>query len=179
MAKGSEGLSKAFGYLLLDELASLKHVIRGLPPNSVCVNIGAGSGTSGMAFLESQNVGKLHTIDIRRESHPYGGIGNEIEAMKESGYYPDPRYEPLVGDSTEIGKTWQTKVDMVFVDGDHSYEHCKSDILSWLPHIKPGGVIALHDYHKDVWPGVAQATDETLGKFSVISHASTFIAFKV
>jgi hypothetical protein len=35
---------------------------------------------------------------------------------------------------------------MVFIDADHSYEHCKADIQAWLPNIKLGGIIAFHDY---------------------------------
>jgi predicted O-methyltransferase YrrM len=48
----------------------------------------------------------------------------------------------------------------VFIDADHSYEGCRGDILAYRPLVKPGGVLAGHDYH---WPGVKQAVDELIG----------------
>lgn len=37
-------------------------------------------------------------------------------------------------------------LDFVFIDGDHSYEGTKKDILLWIPKVKPGGWIGGHDY---------------------------------
>jgi len=52
-------------------------------------------------------------------------------------------------------------LDFVFLDADHSYEGCKSDILAWLPKLKPDGWITGHDYNR--YPGVRKAVDEVLG----------------
>ena len=48
-------------------------------------------------------------------------------------------------------------VDFVFIDGDHSYEGCKKDILAWLPKMKKNSVLAGHDYawHEPVKRAVA------------------------
>src|SRR6266481_2167623 len=48
-------------------------------------------------------------------------------------------------------------LDFVFIDGDHLYESVKLDIVSWLPKIRPGGVICGHDIDM---PGVRRAVDE-------------------
>ena len=179
-AVGSVGVRNAFGYLMTDELVVLKQVISELPPKAVCINIGAGSGTSGLAFIEDENIGQLYTVDLYRQVRPEGGLGNEMEAFKTSGYGDDKRYHQICGDSTTVGKEWtKGMVDMVFVDGDHSYEHCKSDIEAWLPHIKSGGIMALHDYEKDVWPGVARAVEETISQYKIIAKTSNFIAFRI
>jgi len=37
-------------------------------------------------------------------------------------------------------------VRLLFIDGDHSYEGCKNDILAWTPYLVPGGILAIHDY---------------------------------
>ena len=47
--------------------------------------------------------------------------------------------------------------DFVFIDGDHSYNGCKKDILSWLPKIKKGGFICGHDYTRN---GVKRSVDK-------------------
>lgn len=36
-------------------------------------------------------------------------------------------------------------LDLVFIDGDHSYGAVQQDILAWMPKIKSGGIICGHD----------------------------------
>jgi len=36
--------------------------------------------------------------------------------------------------------------DMLFIDGDHHYEAVVADLRTWLPSLKPGGVLAMHDF---------------------------------
>lgn len=38
-------------------------------------------------------------------------------------------------------------LSFVYIDGDHSYEGCRRDILAWAPKVMRGGVIAGHDYY--------------------------------
>ena len=52
--------------------------------------------------------------------------------------------------------TW----DMVFLDGDHSYEGVSLDIKLFRDRIKPGGILAGDDYSQDVFPGVVRAVRE-------------------
>jgi predicted O-methyltransferase YrrM len=173
--------AKSWGYLYLEEVEAMKNVILSLPQNSICINIGAGAGTSGLIFMECPNVGALHTIDITCGVSPLGGLGNERGTFEMSGYGSDPRYHQICGDSTEVGKVWNGgMVDMVFVDGNHSYEHCSSDILAWLPHIKPDGVISIHDYEAHFWPTVTKSVNDLLmQKYQLLSHARTFVAFRI
>ena len=39
--------------------------------------------------------------------------------------------------------------DMVFIDGDHSYEGVRRDTLAYGPCVRPGGLIGFHDVHPD------------------------------
>lgn len=50
-------------------------------------------------------------------------------------------------------------LDLVFIDGDHSYRAARDDIRAWWPTVRAGGVIAGHDY-TFTWPGVVQAVNE-------------------
>ncbi len=36
-------------------------------------------------------------------------------------------------------------IDFAFIDGDHTYEGVKTDFFHYLPLVRPGGIIALHD----------------------------------
>lgn len=38
-------------------------------------------------------------------------------------------------------------LDFVFIDGDHSAEAVSADIAAWTPNIKPGGILAGHDFY--------------------------------
>lgn len=40
-------------------------------------------------------------------------------------------------------------LDFVFIDGNHEFEHCYEDIVEWTKKVKPGGIIAGHDYKVD------------------------------
>jgi hypothetical protein len=53
-------------------------------------------------------------------------------------------------------------LDFVFIDACHSYEAVSEDIRAWWPKMKPGGLMAGHDYTN--WPGVPQAVDEFVAR---------------
>lgn len=50
------------------------------------------------------------------------------------------------GLSVEVARSFDREVDLLFLDGDHSYEGCRSDVLAWLPRVRRGGVLVLHDF---------------------------------
>lgn len=51
--------------------------------------------------------------------------------------------------------------DLVFLDADHSYKATAAAIWAWLPKVRPGGVLAGHDF-TDEHPGVIRAVAELL-----------------
>jgi len=59
----------------------------------------------------------------------------------------------------------------VFIDANHLYEGISADIRAWRPKIKPGGILAGHDYRVKAWPDVARAVDEAFG--SAVEHRGT------
>lgn len=141
------------GYLFEDEVTKMQQMARELPPGAVVINIGAGGGTSGLLFAEILGEdGYLYTIDITNESSPLGCLEGERAVFKSAGLYHllGENWFQIHGDSKEVGASWDgPKVDFVFIDGDHSYDGCVGDIVSWWPHLKVGGLMAIHDYGKD------------------------------
>lgn len=64
------------------------------------------------------------------------------------------------GFSHEVGADWSgPPVGLLFVDGDHTEEGARRDLVTWLPHLAPGAVIAVDDYVSPDYPGVAAAVD--------------------
>lgn len=56
------------------------------------------------------------------------------------------RAEILLGDSRKFGPKWRRPIHLLFIDGGHSYEVVRTDILNFGKHVVLGGVIAFHDY---------------------------------
>lgn len=174
-------VSESYGFLSVKEVEALRGVVTSLPKDSVCINIGAGAGTSGLVFMECPSVGKLYTIDIFRGTRGLGGLGNESGVFRMAGIEDLNRHFQIYGDSTEAGKIWNSgMVDMVFIDGGHSYEQCCGDTMAWLPHIKSGGVLAYHDYSDTLFDGVRKCVNElAIPKYELIIRERTFIAFRI
>lgn len=172
-------LQKSFGFLYYEEVGFLAELADMLPLAPIIINIGAGVGTSALTFLEARHDATVITIDIQKKARGEGGLENEENALKQADLYQTDRYKQIHGDSKEIGATWNGKVDMVFVDGEHSYENCLGDIKVWLPHIKENGILAVHDYAPP-WPQVRQAVDESLvGKYEHVKTVASIIAFRI
>ena len=53
------------------------------------------------------------------------------------------------------------KFDFIFIDGDHSYESVRNDILAWRPLLVEGGVFAGHDFDS-FYDGVVRAVRELI-----------------
>jgi len=56
--------------------------------------------------------------------------------------------------------------DFIFIDASHLYEDVKEDIIAWHPKVRPGGILAGHDYGVGKQRGyeVNKAVDEVFGK---------------
>jgi predicted O-methyltransferase YrrM len=47
--------------------------------------------------------------------------------------------------SAEAASTWHRKIDILFIDGDHSYEGVKKDWELFSPHVSEFGIVVFHD----------------------------------
>jgi predicted O-methyltransferase YrrM len=129
------------------------------------LEIGVRTGISTAAFLLGieQNGGHLYSVDINPGCE--GSIGSH------------PQWTFLSGDSKNVG--WllskiPAKLDVLFIDGDHSYEGVKSDLDNYGHLVSPGGRIILHDVLSGYDPGVRKAFDEYIEstKYSAEIYAS-------
>jgi len=65
------------------------------------------------------------------------------ENMKRTGVSGVVR--PIVATSEEAIKNWKDPIELLLIDGDHSYDAVKKDIDLWLPYVIDGGIIAFDD----------------------------------
>lgn len=54
--------------------------------------------------------------------------------------------------------------DMIYIDGYHSREAVRADVLAWYPHLHAGGVLCGDDY---AWTGVADGIAEACEQLGV------------
>lgn len=67
----------------------------------------------------------------------------------------------LIPATTEQAHEWWTEpIDYLYIDAAHDYESVRADLSTWVPHVKPGGLILGDDYGHRFFPGVRQAWDE-------------------
>ena len=71
--------------------------------------------------------------------------------------------------NTELLKIDLSTIDMIFLDGGHSYETVSSDLSIILKKIKKGKIIICDDYDQITY-GVKKAVDELNGKVSEIKE---------
>ena len=159
------------GYLPRYCGAFLEGLAGTLPDPARVVEIGTGPGCSlhcillGLAWHEDVHV---WTIDVRKVDI------NRIMGSKFKG-----RYTAINEDSSDVAKDWSVPLDMIYVDGDHTYKGCVSDITNWEPHLKDGGIMAFDDF--GFFCGrVEKAVDDTLlaKQGRLIGRIGRLIAFE-
>jgi hypothetical protein len=109
----------------------------------------------GQVYLEV-GVDKGRSLDVARKVSDPDVFVYGVDLL------PDPHIDNTVflqGDSAEVSRRFYRKIDTLFIDGDHSYEGCKTDIEAWYPHMKSDGVILFHDCD-ETSPGVVKAVEE-------------------
>lgn len=67
----------------------------------------------------------------------------------------------IEGDSRVLWKTWKIEMDLLFVDGGHSFEWVYSDLSRFAPFAR---VVALHDYGNPFWTTIKRAVDQFLSE---------------
>lgn len=73
--------------------------------------------------------------------------------------------QTVVADSlTAAAQFADGTLDFVYIDGAHDYDSVVADLAAWTPKVKPGGLIAGHDYNPGAWPGVVRAVQERFPK---------------
>lgn len=93
---------------------------------------------------------------LKRANHPFV-FETFLTNIREFGL--SDTLVPITMKSFEAAKFFNRYTfDLVFIDGNHSYNSVLLDIHSWYHLVKIGGVIAGHDYDK---PDVKKAVDHS------------------
>ena len=146
----------------MEEREFLYKSARDLASGSVIAEIGSYLGASA-CFLASGGwgrVSRVYCIDTWENDAMSEGPRKTFDDFLENISMLKNVMVPLKGKSIEVVKLLGGPVDLLFLDGDHSYEAVVTDLKTYLPKVKAGGLLILHDWG---WAeGVQRAVRQTV-----------------
>jgi predicted O-methyltransferase YrrM len=157
-----ERISRIPTHMTMEEREFLYKSARALASGSVIAEIGSYLGASA-CFLASGgwgHISKLYCIDTWENDAMSEGQKKTFDAFLQNTSVFKDVIAPLMGKSLEVVRLLDGPVDLLFIDGDHSYESVVTDLKTYLPKVKAGGLLIMHDWG---WAeGVQRAVRETV-----------------
>jgi MMP 1-O-methyltransferase len=160
------------GFLADDEALALYNHALLTSPNGPVLEIGSycGKSTIYLGLACQQHGGTVFALDHHRgsEEHQQGEFFHDPDLYDSGAGAMDTFREfrrnigaaglsetvvPVVAGSEAAARHWQTALAMVFIDGGHSLDAALTDYRCWTPHLKRGGVLAIHDIYPDPFEG--------------------------
>lgn len=120
--------------------------------HGVGVEIGVREGVYSSFLLTINKISKLYGVDIN----------NTVDTLKNH-----PKFSFIKEESVKAATLFEDNFfDFIYIDADHSYKSCLSDMKAWWPKLKKYGIFAGHDYvpHQN---GVIQAVKEFCSEKSI------------
>jgi hypothetical protein len=113
----------------------------------VIVDLGVDWGFSTFAF-GMPRIGHVYGVDTFEGDQftgKTGGHNYEYVISKREKLFMEDNVTFIKGLFDDVAKTWNKKIDILHIDGDHSYEAVKNDFETWSQFVSEDGVILLHD----------------------------------
>lgn len=121
-------------------------LVRTVKPE-VTVDLGVDWGFSTFCFALPR-IGQVYGVDCFTGDQFTGHRDKSIYEMildKQEKLHLKDNLTFIEGYFDDVAKTWDKKIDILHIDGDHSYEAIKNDYETWSKFLSDDGVILLHD----------------------------------
>jgi predicted O-methyltransferase YrrM len=156
-------------------------LVRSVKPSTI-VELGSHVGNSLMTFcqgiLDSKAPCTIFGIDTWTGDEQAGYYGEEVwETLNQTveKYFKsiDVRLVRSNFDN-QISNFEDNSIDLIHIDGLHTYEACKHDFESWLPKLAKNGLVLLHDVSSDSGYGSANYWIEIARNYPNIAFEHSF-----
>lgn len=125
----------------------------------VGAEIGVERGMYSEVLCRSNLAMKLWCVDAWR---PYSGYRDHVSAEKLGRFFEETqeRLKPYNVEYLRMFSVDAAKqipdgsLDFVYLDGNHRLQSVIEDLAAWAPKVRPGGIIAGHDYIKAKLPSL-------------------------
>lgn len=135
------------GYLWVPDASRFYDILRTYPEEGTLLEIGTGRCDSCVFWARVKPKWPIYTVDSYKVASDYIGgygledLGKNIISWRNEGI---TNILPIIANSFDM--PWKIPVDVLYIDGDHSYKAVKSDFEKFTPFLKPGGVVFMDDY---------------------------------
>jgi len=112
------------------------------------VEIGSYLGASAIAITDGINNkpnSKLYCIDTWKNDAMTEGQRDTYHIFEKNIIKYKDKIIPCRGLSKDMSQKVSGKVNLLFIDGDHSYEGVKTDVQYWFPKLDDEAIVIFHD----------------------------------
>lgn len=144
------------GWTKKHELAWLQEAAANSGP--VIVEIGCWKARSTVAMASAVKAGTtIHTVDHflgspveRSDTYTADALKEDLHEIAKANLREFPNVVIFKMSSKKASEHFENgTVDMVFIDGGHSTYETLTDLQTWFPKLKPGGMLCGHDLDWD------------------------------
>lgn len=149
----SNGLTKEakiLTHLTPEEKITLHRFAKSLAPRSIVVEIGSYFGASSCFLADGLmcNDGELYCIDTwQNQTMPEGEMDTFSAFEANTARYRN-KIKSIKGLSETVANDFarlNKKIKLLFIDGDHSYEACRTDWELYSPFLSNNAIVVFHD----------------------------------
>jgi MMP 1-O-methyltransferase len=159
---------RAKGFMPPDEGDALYAAAASMAPVGPLLEVGSYCGKSSVYLGAAARVGRSVAFCV---DHHHGSEENQVGWEHHDPMVIDPRtgrmdtlpsfratiedagledvVVAVVGTSEAVAKWWTTPLAFLFIDGGHGTVPARHDYEKWVPFVKQGGLLAIHDVFLD------------------------------
>lgn len=138
----------------LKVLTDRNQLLNLMPKHGTVAELGVDKGNFSQLIIDTCKPSRLHLIDVWNTKRYHTGLKLDIE-KKFKTLISNDIIKINYGYSIDAVTNFQNNYfDWIYIDTDHTYKTTIAELELYAPKIKPGGIIAGHDFIMGNWTGM-------------------------